>query len=147
MVSKNKSYLQLSHTKEWVPRPEALDASMLIYSEFASNLACMEDLAILSSSLRSSDPELAIKRDIHEDVLDRLVRRDYFVANSLGSFVSRLTIRSQVAANMVVPEIEDGTISGYLSEPFVGRDILAELHSTHLRNIDERRKKLADSTT
>lgn len=137
---KNPSYIQLAHTKEWVPKVEAIGESMTVYTEFAYNLGCMEDLAVLSAALRSDNPDIAAKNLLSEDVLDRLIRRDYFT-DLLGSLATRVTLKSQVATNMVVPEIEDGTISGYLEEPFMGREMFPELHDAYLKNLEIRRQK------
>lgn len=144
MSFKNKNFLQLSHTKEWVPRPEAIKDSRSVDFEFASNPLCVEDLTLLSISLRSDDREAAIRQEIPKNTLDRLTSRNYFLAQSIGSYVSRLTVKSLLAANMVVPDIDEGTISGYLSEPFINHQILADLHSDHFRTTEERRLKASN---
>lgn len=137
---KNPSYIQLAHTKEWVPKADALGESMTVYTEFAYNLGCMEDLAVLSASLRADNPDIAAKNLLSDDIVERLILRDYFTSN-LGSLATRITLKSQVVANMVVPEVDDGIVSGYLVEPFVGREIFPELHSAYLKNLEVRRQK------
>lgn len=137
---KNQAFIQLAHTEEWVPKVEAIGESMSVYTEFAYNLGCMEDLATLSAILRSSDPNQVAKEILSTDILERLKRRDYLTGN-LGTIATQVTLKSRIAVNMVVPEIDDGIISGYLTEPFVGRDVFPELYVAYQKNLEIRRQR------
>ena len=139
-TSRNPSFIQLAYSKEWVPKVEALGESTTVYTEFAYNLGCMEDLAVLSAALRADNPDIAAKNLLSNSILERLIRRNY-ITNFLGSLATRITLKSQIATNMVVPEISDGTISGYLEEPFMGRKVFPELHNAYLKYLENRRQE------
>lgn len=142
-MTERSPLLQLAFTKQWVPKFEALNEAKNVYTEFGYNWDCAEDTAKLSAILRSRHPEHVARELLDDDLIDRLVKRSYLVSRLgvVANISQQITLKSQVAFNMVVPDIEDGTISGHLVEPFVGREIFPELHQDYLQTIRTRREK------
>lgn len=137
-MTSRSSHIELAHSGEWVPKAEAIQEAMTVYTEFAYNLGCMEDLVHLSAAYRTGnvDSYLKLQRD---DLTQRLISRMY-LSDSLGILSARLTIKARVAYNMVVPDIDEAAIAGHLVEPFKDRDIFEELYQAYQKNRDLRRQ-------
>lgn len=142
-MTERPALLQLSHTHDWVPKFEALGEAKNVYTEFGYNWDCVEDTAKLSAVLRSPRPNHLAKELFDEELVIRLVKRNYLVSR-LGitaNIAGQVTLKSKIAVNMIVPDLEEGSISGHLVEPFVGREIFPDLHRDYLRTINDRREK------
>jgi len=117
----------LINTGESLKWDEADDAARKVYREFASSPDQAEELARLSFvALSQFDPE-HLNRYLTRVTLDNLENRGY-VKSLLGRISTRLELNALVAINMVVPSIDDGTVDGYLQEPFTNRIILPGLY-------------------
>ena len=137
-MTNNPGHIQLNRTGLWVPRVEAKQEAINVYSEFSMNIENIENISTLSHIVHSSFNQDEIKKYLSKNAEARLMRHNY-LTKPLGELASRLTLKSHVASSMVVAEIDGGTIGGYLVEPFVGSTSLPHLYGIYLKNRRESR--------
>lgn len=121
-------YIQLSYSKEWVPRVPAINSARIVHSEFSMMPTTTEQLARLSAVLRSDDIDLADKVYLNDRLRKELFNREY-LNNNIGSLAMRLTLKAKIVRDMVEPDIYEDEVAGFLVEPFVSKQILSELYA------------------
>lgn len=125
--------LQLNRTGIWVPRERAEFEARVVYGEFSNSERCVEDLVHLSYVAHANFDSQVVKKFFNSSIEQHLTARNYF-KGTIGSLGRRATTKTLVAMNMIVADLDEGTISGYLVEPFTDTEILPELYSVFGRN-------------
>src|SRR5690606_20700230 len=127
-MTKRNDLIQLNRTGLWVPRYDAKQEAITVYSEFSMNMGNLEDASILSHVVHASFSPDEVKKYMSGEHQLRLTNKNY-LAGTLGELASRITLKGNVTASMVVAEIDEGGIGGYIVEPFVGKSVLDEMHA------------------
>lgn len=142
-MTRKPSLIQLTHTRNWVPKHESLDTARVVFNEYSRNWEIAEELAHLSATLRSDDPQKAANELLSRSMVERLVRRNYLSTRiaHLALSDSQFTLKSRVAMNFVLPFVAESGVSAELVEPFVGREIIPDLFKNLQHETTARRKE------
>ena len=132
-MTKNQDVIQLTRSDLWVPCIEAKQEAISVYSEFSMNIGCIEDISRLSHIVDNDFDQDVVKQHLDAETEHRLVLRHY-LSGPLGSLASRMLLKAHVAHSMVIAEIDESAIGGYVVEPFVGKSILPELYDIYMKN-------------
>ena len=142
MSAEKPKLLQLAKTREWVQRREAKNTAKEVYREFAMNKERVEPLARLAIVAVQGYPIELTRYHIDEVTLETLVNWRYLTPGAqIDSLIASQTLRAQITANMIEPDLYEGEYSGYLVEPFEYPEIINDLFSTYLQDRADRRTR------
>lgn len=140
------SLIQLAETRNWVPRVESKLAAEAIYQHFANSVNHAADLAQFSATMRANFQD-KVDLNLLEDSNPGWLSSNDYISHGLQASRTNITLRGLIAINMVVPDIEEATISGHLREPFVGVWVLDDLYQAYVSKRQEIRQKGAQAGT
>lgn len=132
-MSEATNSVQLIVTGERVPLKAAELQAGIVYTDFAKNTDWVEDFYWLTWAVRRGFDSGTQRDLLVTGRIDHLLGRNYF-SKPLTEKVLSLTLRSKIAANMIVPELDDGAVYGHVQEPFVNHLIVERLYTALQRN-------------
>lgn len=141
MTSDRPKLIQLSRTEEWVHRSQAKAVAFNVYSQFSMNPARVEPLARLALVAHHRYTSDSIHSHLDPTTINTLIKWQYLTPSAnVSNLAASRTLYTQLAENMIVPEVQDGDYGGFLVEPFAHPEIMDELYAMYKRTLAERRR-------